>query len=125
MAVQLEVSFIFLYENQPSCDEVDMWMRSIGFAPHRFLDIKSWSISPTTRGNDFRQPFNQLLESDIVYVKDMLNIKNHSSVQLKMLAIISEVSFDSPDLAIRCLWELMSRTTLDARVISQFTVART
>ena len=48
-----------------------------------------------------------------------------SSVQLKMLAIISEVSFDSPDLAIRCLWELMSRTTLDARVISQFTVART
>lgn len=52
-----------------------MWMRSIGFAPHRFLDIKSWSISPTTRGNDFRQPFNQLLESDIVYVKDMLNIK--------------------------------------------------
>ena len=42
-----------------------------------------------------------------------------------MLSIISEVSFDSPDLAIRCLWELMSRTTLDARVISQFTVART
>ena len=69
MAVQLEVSFICLYENQPSFDEVDMWMRNIGFAPHRFLD------TPTTRGNDFRQPFNQLLESDIVYVKDMLNIK--------------------------------------------------
>ena len=124
VAVQLEVSFICLYENQPGFGEIDMWMRSIGFAPHRFLDIKRWSIAPTTNGKNFRQPFNQLLEADIVYVRNPLNMEKHSSGQLKMLAVMSEVFFDSPDLAIHCLRQLVSRKTLEPKVISQFIAAR-
>ena len=72
----LEIYFICLYKNQPSFGQVDMWMRCISFAPHRILKIKRWSFSPTPRGHNFRQPFNQLLETDIVYVKDPLNMKN-------------------------------------------------
>jgi hypothetical protein len=114
VAVQLEVSFICLYENQPGFGEFDMWMRSIGFAPHRFLDIKRWSITPTINGNNFRRPFNQLLEADIVYVRDPLNMKKRTSGQLKMLAVMSEVFFDSPDLAIhRC----QSRTQAAAQYL--------
>ena len=124
VAIQLEVSFICLYENQPGLGEIDMWMRSIGFAPHRFLDIKRWSITPTINGNNFRRPFNQLLEADIVYVRDPLNMKKRTSGQLKMLAVMSEVFFDSPDLAIHCMRELVSRKILDTKVISQFIAAR-
>jgi hypothetical protein len=45
-------------------------MRSKGFVPHCFVDIKRWSIAPTIRDNNFRVPFNQLLEADVVYIKD-------------------------------------------------------
>ena len=124
VAVQLEVSFICLYENQPGFGEIDMWMRSIGFATHRFLDIKRWSITPTVNGNNFRRPFNQLLEADIIYVRDPLNMKKRTSGQLKMLAVMSEVFFDSPDLAIHCMRELVSRKILETKVISQFIAAR-
>lgn len=58
VAVQMEISFVQLYENQPRFGEVDVWMQSQGFMPHSFADIKRWSIAPTLRNNDIRQPFN-------------------------------------------------------------------
>jgi hypothetical protein len=45
---------------------IDLELRSQGFIPHRFTDVKRWSITPTIRNNDPRLPFNQLLEADIV-----------------------------------------------------------
>ena len=47
-------------------------------------------------------------------------MKKRTSGQLKMLAVMSEVFFDSPDLAIHCMRELVSRKILDTKVISQF-----
>ena len=82
LAIQLEISYICLYENQPTFGEIDVWMRQNGFAPHCFLDVKRWSITPTIRDNNFRVPFNQLLESDIVYVKNPLRLSELSSQQL-------------------------------------------
>ena len=75
VAIQLEVSFICLYKNQPSFGKVDTWLRKKGFVPHCFVNVKKWSISPTIKNNDFRQPFNQLLEGDILYIK--INIVHH------------------------------------------------
>lgn len=69
VAIQLEVSHICLYERQPSFGDVDVWMRDNGYTPHCFFHIKKWSIAPTIRDNNFRIPFNQLLESDVLYIK--------------------------------------------------------
>ena len=44
LAIQLEVSYVCLYENQPTFGEIDLWMRENGYIPHRFIDIKRWSI---------------------------------------------------------------------------------
>ena len=49
-------------------------MREEGYAPHCFLDIKKWSIAPPIRDNNFRIPFNQLLESDVLYIKTPLEL---------------------------------------------------
>ena len=46
LGFQLEVSYFSLYENQPTFGDVDVYMRSIGFVPHRFLDVKRWSNCP-------------------------------------------------------------------------------
>lgn len=114
VALQLEVSFICLYENQPSFGEVDLWMRRHGFAPHCFLDVKRWSIAPTTRDNDIRKPFNQLLEADIVYIKDPLKLTQYSDDQLRKLALIAHYCFASFDLCVHALLALIARGTLPA-----------
>lgn len=109
VAIQLEVSFIALYEDQPTFGEVDVWMRSQGFVPHCFLDVKRWSIAPTLRNNNFRVPFNQLLEADIVYIRDPLSAATWSDDQLRKLALIAHDCFASSDLAIYLLLELDRR----------------
>lgn len=109
LAVQLEVSFTALYEQQPGFGQVDSWMRSQGYLPHCFLEVKRWSITPTVFNNNFRVPGNQLLEADIVYIKDPLNLQSLSDLQLKKLATISHYAFRSVDLCVHLMLELQSR----------------
>lgn len=113
LAIQLEVSYICLYENQPTFGEVDVWMRQNGFLPHCFLDVKGWSIAPTIRDDNFRVPFNQLLESDIVYIKNPLTLAAFTSQQLKKMALIAHYCFSSFDLCVYVLLELISRGDLN------------
>jgi hypothetical protein len=109
LAVQLEVSYICLYEDQPAFGDVDLWMRSQGYVPHCFLDVKRWSIAPTIFNGNFRIPGNQLLESDIVYVKDPLNLERLTDPQLKKFAALVHYCFKSPDLCVFILRELERR----------------
>lgn len=120
IAVQLEVSFICLYKDQPSFGEVDVWMRSAGFVPHRFLDTKCWSIAPLVRNNDFRKPFHQLLEADIVYIKNPLDPDRYTARQLKHLFLMAELFFASPDLAVFALRALVLRDILPESVLQDF-----
>ena len=118
VAIQLEISFIPLYESQPTFGEIDVWMRSKGFVPHSFLDVKRWSIAPTTRNNNIRIPFNQLLEADIVYIKNPLQLSAWSDEQLRKLALISHEFFGSPDLTTFLLIELERRANTQGQQLS-------
>jgi len=109
LVIQLEVSYISLYENQPSFGDVDVWMRSQGYVPHCFLDIKRWSIAPTIFNDNFRVPGNQLLESDIVYIKDPLELKLLSVQQLIKFVAITHYALKSFDLSMFLLLELARR----------------
>lgn len=120
LAIQLEISYICLYENQPTFGEIDIWMRANGFAPHCFVDVKRWSITPTIRDNNFRVPFNQLLESDIVYIKNPLRLAELSSQQLKKMALIAHYCFSSFDLCVYMLLELISRGDLGSDTHQQY-----
>lgn len=112
IAVQLEVSYICLYENQPTFGDVDVWMRTQGYVPHRFLDVKCWSITPTIFNNNFRVPGNQLLESDIVYIRDPLALDKLTDLQVQKMAIISHYCLQSYDLCVFGLLELSRRGRL-------------
>ncbi|MCZ7658309.1 MAG: FkbM family methyltransferase [Xanthobacteraceae bacterium] len=114
VAIQLEVSWVCLYEDQPSFGDIDVWMRQNGFLPHCFLDVKRWSIAPTVKDGNFRIPFNQLIESDIVYVKTPLKLSAFTESQLKKLALISHYCLASIDLCVRLMLELISRGRLAA-----------
>ena len=118
--VQLEVSWICLYEGQPAFGEVDSWMRSQGFVPHCFLDVKRWSIAPTVFDGDFRKPGNQLLESDIVYARDPLALAKIATGQLKKMAVIAHFALGSVDLCAHVVGELIGRGELGAEALETY-----
>lgn len=105
-AVQLEVSFVPLYEGQPTFGDIDVWMRSRGFLPHAFTELKRWSIAPVLRNNDIRQPFQQLLEADVVYVRDPTTPERWDPDVLRRLVLIVHYTYASFDLAGRLVLEL-------------------
>ncbi len=120
VAIQLEVSYICLYENQPTFGDVDVWMRANGYVPHCFVDVKRWSIAPTIKNDNVKAPFNQLLESDIVYIKDPLNLQLLSNAQLVNMALIAHYSLASYDLCVYVLLELVARKQLPATAHAQY-----
>ena len=109
VAVQTEVSFVPLYRDQPTFGDVDRELRSQGFVPHSMPALKKWAIAPTVFNGDFRKPGNQLLEADIVYVRDIAHPEQMTSEQLAHLAMIAFHIYGSIDLAVFCLIELRQR----------------
>jgi hypothetical protein len=114
LAIQLEVSFVTLYEGQATFGEIDVWMRKNGYVPHMFESLKKWSIAPTIFSGNFRVPGNQLLEADIVYIKNPIEIDNFSVVQLKKMALFAHYLFKSVDLSAYFIRELVQRGNMTA-----------
>jgi FkbM family methyltransferase len=103
VAVQTEVSFITLYEGQPGLGEIDVELRAQGFVPHAMPALKRWTVAPLLVGNDPRRPLNQLLEADLVYVRDFAHTERMDDEQLKHLALITHCCYGSFDLALHCV----------------------
>lgn len=120
VAMQLEVSYVSLYENQPTLGDVDCWMREQGYIPHRFMDIKRWSIAPTIFNNNFRVPGNQLLESDIIYIKNPLKLHRLSDTQISKMAVLAHYAFGSIDLCVYLLKALVTRGVITADAPEQY-----
>ncbi|MCX7662909.1 MAG: FkbM family methyltransferase [Tepidimonas fonticaldi] len=109
VAIQVEVSFVTLYKDQPPLGEIDLELRKQGFIPHCFAAVKQWPIAPCVVNNNPRQPLNQLLEADLVYVRDFSRPELMDDEQLKHLAIVAHYCYRSVDLALRCVMLLERR----------------
>jgi FkbM family methyltransferase len=112
VVIQTEVSFMPLYKGQPMLCDIDIELRSKGFVPHCFAAIKKWPIAPCIINNNPRQPLNQLLEADLVYVRDFSRPEDMDDEQLKHLALIAHHCYWSVDLALRCVMLLEQRGVL-------------
>lgn len=120
VAVQTEVSFVPLYKNQPVFGDIDLALRALGFMPHMFVNINKRMILPLRYEN---QPFgamNQLLEADIVYVRDFTQPDRMNDEQLKHLALIAHHCYDSYDLAAKCLHDLAARSSIAPDALGQY-----
>ncbi len=109
VAIQTELSFVSLYEGQPGFGELDTCLRRMGFIPHCFVAIKNCIISPLVLKNDPRYALRQLLEADLVYVRDFIRHELLTDDQLRALALIADHCYQSVDLALRCVHLLASR----------------
>jgi FkbM family methyltransferase len=120
VAVHTEVSFVPLYEEQPVFGDIDLDLRARGFIPHAFAAIKRWAIAPVTFAGDFRVPGNQLLEADVVYVRDFGKPEELSDDQLRQLAMIAHHVYQSIDLAYFCVMTLAQRGLADANAANRY-----
>ncbi len=120
VAIQTEVSFIPLYEGQPTFAAIDIELRGLGFIPHSFPAIKNWMITPLIINGDPRIPLNQLIEADIVYVKDFTKPENITDEQLKHLALISHICYKSFDLSMRCITILEERGAVPSGSVARY-----
>jgi hypothetical protein len=112
VVIQTEVSFIGLYEDQPLFSDIDLELRRQGFIPHCFAEVKKWPIAPAVINNNPYQAINQLLEADVVYVKDFLSPEMLTDDQLKHMALIVHYCYKSFDLVMRCIMLLVQRGAL-------------
>ena len=120
VAIQTELQFVNLYEGQPSFGEVDQELRAQGFVPHAFAALKKWPISPLQFGGDPTRALNQLLEADLVYVRDFVHPDNMTSDQLKHLCLIAHSCYGSFDLAGRCIALLEQRKEISAGALQRY-----
>ena len=120
VAIQTEISFIALYDNQPTFGQVDMYLRELGFVPHGFVDIKRWPIAPLQFHGAAQQSVHQLLEADMVYVKDFVNPDGMSDEQLKQLSLIMHHCYQSHDLSARCIQCLVDRGALPSESLQRY-----
>lgn len=112
VAIQTELSFVPLYEGQAGFGEIDTCLRKMGFIPHCFTAQKHCIISPLVLDNDPRYALHQLLEADVVYVRDFIRHESLADDQLRVLALIADHCYQSVDLALRCVYLLESRGAL-------------
>lgn len=120
ICIQTEISFVPLYQGQPTIGDVDCELRSQGFIPHCFAaPINTGPISPIVFNNQPWQGLHQLGEADLVYVKDFRRLENFSDCMLKNLAMVAHYCYRSMDLVGYILQELSRRRSIcnDALVI--------
>lgn len=119
-AIQLEVSFVPLYVGQPSFGEVDLELRAMGFMPHCVAGAKNWILAPCVLDGDPRKAMNQIIEADLVYVRDLTKSGQISDEVLRHLALIAHGCYGSVDLALHCIAKLEERGALPAEATSVY-----
>lgn len=119
MAIQTEISFVALYKDQPIFGDVSLELRSLGFIPHMFAGINKKMIAPMLGANP-GTALNQLVEADIVYVRDFTRPDAMDSEQLKHLALIAHHCYGSYDLAMNCIHHLAVRDEVAADAKSRY-----
>lgn len=103
VAIQTEVSFVTLYEGQATFGEIDHELRAQGFIPHLVAEEKRWPIAPLRFDNDPLSAFRQIMEMDLVYVRDFRAFDNLTAEQWRHLAMIALCVYGSADLTGRCV----------------------
>ena len=104
----------------PTIGDVDLALRALGFIPHAFVTINRRAISPILIENDVYRGLNQLMEADMIYVRDFRDPAALSDEQLKFLAVIAYGCYGSYDLAFRCLKILTERSAVPADTAPTF-----
>ncbi len=120
LAIQTEVGFYPLYDGQPMFGDVDVFLRSIGFAFHRFMHIARFPLGKLVVRGRWRRPMNHALDGDVVYVRDFAEPERFDDTALAKLALLAHGCFGSFDLASLCIGHLTERGALPEGTLERY-----
>jgi hypothetical protein len=87
--------------------------------PHAFAAVNQRMIAPMT-GNNVYAALNQLVEADIVYVRDFTRPDAMDVEQMKHLAIIAHHCYRSYDPAMNCIYRLVKKAAIPQSVVKEY-----
>lgn len=121
VAIIPEIRHYRIYENEPLWGKLDVELHGQGFVLHKLLFSKSTAVKNSQRKRMKNKAFrNQLIDGDAVYIRNPETIGDWSDEQVKQLAIASAAVFNSFDLTVYCLDELVERGIADASTPEDF-----
>jgi FkbM family methyltransferase len=119
-----EVSFFPLYRDAPSFAEVHQELTAQGFCLHKFLFQKSVHLHGSQSGTtDVLACRSQLVDGDAVYLRDLRTLASWADEEVKKLVLLATYVFDSPDLAVRALDELVARGEVPVELPREYAAA--
>ncbi|MGJ8616865.1 MAG: FkbM family methyltransferase, partial [Sulfitobacter sp.] len=116
-----EVRFFRIYEGEPMWSDVDMELRMQGFVLHKLMPTKAIPVGNSLRSKMRSKHFrNQLVDGDAVYIRDPSTIEDWTDEQVKQLTIAAAGVFNSLDLVIYCMDQLVARGVLPPQAPKAF-----
>ena len=110
--IQTEVNFHRLYVGQPTFAQVDLGLRAQGFVPQSFVATKTWPLAPVQWADPDQDRSRQLVEADVLYVRDPARFAELGDEQLRHLALVAQGVYDQRGVALRAVLELVARGAL-------------
>lgn len=98
LVIHTEVEFIPLYKGQPLFADIDVFVRSHGFALHK-LKLFGRTFKPLIANNNPYTALSQNVWGDAIYVRDFMAFDTLSPEALLKIAIICHENYESYDLA--------------------------
>lgn len=120
LAVQSEVNFFPLYDNQPSFGEIDRLLQAHGLVPHSFLHIEKRLLRSRWLGRIEGATPQQMLDGDILYLRDLSRPDTLDNDALRKIALLCDTCYGFTDVTLRCLELLVDRGEIKPRVAERF-----
>ena len=86
--------------------------------PHALFPKKAM-IAPVI-GADVHSSLNQIIEADVVYVRDFLTPGAMDAEQLKHLSLVAHHCYRSYDLAANCITQLMRQKAISSDALERY-----
>lgn len=119
-AVQVEVGFHRLYRGAPTFAEVDLALRSSGLVPQQFVSTRTWPLAPARWADPWQAEARQLVEGDLLYVRDLTTVGEWTVDQLNCLALVAHGAYRSVGVVVRVLTELIRRGDLPKDAVERY-----
>lgn len=116
LVVHTEAAFVPMYRDQPCVGEVDTLLRQSGFVAHTIFSLKRWAVAPLLVHGDPRRGLNQLLDGDIVYVRNFFDLTGWKDAEIARFSHILHFTYGSSDVVYYLLQELTRRQVVSPDV---------
>ena len=119
LAVHVDVAFVRLYKGQPTFGDIDLELRRLGLVPHHLLNAKYFVMAAGTPSYRNQGPSGQLINGEMLYLRDLSRHDLMDDEQLKHLAVICH-HYGAHDEARFCMGVLEKRRAIPKETVLRY-----